>query len=160
MDRRSHHKLICIIRYLISFGDLSTSDKVITARTSVSDHTSKLVASVEDNTVCARRTTAVGAARAQDGEFIIGAADREIETLVVVVDVGIGVRGRTRGVKLVTSRLGSAHSTAGVAVAAAGVGAGAGLEIGGNGDSSGTSQEEGGNGDDLYILYQYGMLRG
>jgi hypothetical protein len=34
------------------------------------------------------------------------------------------------------------------------------LEIGGNGDSSGASQQKGGNGDDLWILYQYGILQG
>lgn len=119
----------------------------------MSDDTSKLVISVEDNTVRPRRTTTVDAAGAQDGEFVVGAANGEIETLVVVVDVGVGVLGRTFGVKVIASGSGRAHGAASVAVAAAGVGTSAGFEIGGNGDGSGAGQKDGGEGDDLWGLY-------
>lgn len=69
-----------------------------------------------------------------------------------MVDVGVGVLGRTLGIKLVTSGFSSTDSAAGVAVAAASIGTGTDFEIGGNGDSSSAGQEEGGKGDDLWIL--------
>lgn len=119
-------------------------NKVITTGTSVSNHTSQLITSVEDNTVRAGGTTIVDIAIAQDGELVVGAGHGEVEALVVVVDVRVAVVGGPGLVQLVTRGLGGADGAAGVADGAAGVGAGALL---GSGDGGG--DEEGGHGQDL-----------
>lgn len=129
-------------------------NKVITTGTSVSNHTSQLITSVENNTVRAGRTTIVHIVIAQDRELVVGSGNGEVEALVVVVDVRVAVVGGTGLVQLVARGLGGAHGAAGVADCAAGVGAGALL---GSGD--GGADEEGGQSQDLELLLVFIMTR-
>lgn len=110
---------------------------------------SKLIACIEDNTVCARGTTAVDGTRAQDWEFIVSAADGEIEAFIVVVNVWVGIGSVTSRVQFITSGFGRAHGAASVTDAAASVCAGAALEI--IWEGKGAGEEEGGKRDDLEI---------
>lgn len=98
----------------LSRGNLARN-KVVTTGTSVGNNTSQLIIVVENNTVRAGGTTGVNLAAAQNRELIVGAGDGEIEALIVVVDVGVAVIGRTGLVQLVTAVLGGADGAAGVA---------------------------------------------
>jgi hypothetical protein len=116
------------------------------------NNTSQLIIAVEDNAVRTRGTTAVDLSGAQDRPLIVGAGDREVEALVVVVPVGVVVAadGLVRGVQLITGFLSGAHGARAIAVAAAGVVAGAGVEFSRGGQDRG--EQQGCDGDDLVVL--------
>lgn len=101
-------------------------DKVVAAGTSVSNHDGELAISVEDNAVGAGAATSEEAARGEDGEFLPGAGNGDVEALAVVKGVGVVVPADLLAVLVVVEALveSGGDVVVGVAVVAAGGGAG------------------------------------
>lgn len=148
---RSHS--FTIIPRIISEFNLARN-KVVATGTSVGNHTSQLITSVEDNTVRAGRTPIVHIAIAQDRKFVVGPSDGEVKALVVVVDMWVAIFGGTSLVQLIAGSLGAADGAAGVADRSASVGARTLV-----GSSDGGSDEEGGQSQNLDLLlgFDYGQ---
>jgi hypothetical protein len=135
-----------MIPHIISEFNLARN-KVVTTGTSVGNHTSQLISSVEDNTVRAGRTTIVHIAIAQDRKLVVGPGNGEVKALVVVVDMWVAVFSGTGLVQLVTGSLGGADGAAGVADCTASVGA---CTLLGSSDDGG--DVEGGQSQNLDLL--------
>lgn len=87
----------------------------------------KLILVIENDPIRTWRASIIHVSISHDRELVVRPGDREIETLVVVVFVRVGVFILPRAVEVPPSGLGGAHSAGGVADAATGVGASADL---------------------------------
>lgn len=114
------------------------------------NNTRKLSIAVEDDAVRTGRATIVDGSAAQDRELVVGAVNGEIEALVVVVHVGVGVVIFSLGLKVVAGVQGGGHGAAAVAVGSAGVLAGTRSEFL-EGDGKGAGHEDSGEGEDLNV---------
>ena len=85
------------------------------------DHTRQLIVSVENHTIRSRGASIVNIKIAHDGVFVVGAANREIEALIVMVLVRVVVDSVPRLVKRVSLGLGCANIAGPVAGASAGI---------------------------------------
>lgn len=113
------------------------------------DNPRKLVLRVENNPVGPRRTARVDVARPQNGKLVVLARHGEVEVLVVVVLVRVVVDVVAGAVQLVADVLRRRHCRLGVAVAAAGVGAGTGGVMDWYDACEGQRREEGCHGEEL-----------
>lgn len=116
----------------------------------------KLILPIKNNPIWPRRSTIIYIPIAQDRKLIVRARNGEVEPLVVVVFVWVGVILLARAVEVVPGRLGGAYGAAGVADRAAGVGAGA--FGGGCVSAKGKEEEEGWECESLVVLF--GLLDG
>ena len=64
-------------------------DKVITAGTSMGNESSVVAVAIEDDAVSAGRAAGINFVAVQDWKFVPGTRSVEIETLVVIVLVGV-----------------------------------------------------------------------
>lgn len=69
----------------------TTRNEIIATRTRVRNNTGILPLLIKNNAIRPWTATAIHVKRRQDGEFLPGARDREVEALVVVVLVRVGV---------------------------------------------------------------------
>ena len=121
-------------------------NKVITTRTSVRNHTRQLIITIENNTVRTRGTTSIRLPALENRELVVSAGNGEIETLVIVVDMGVAVVGLAGRVQVVAGGLGGTDRAGSVANGAAGV-----LAVAPLGGGDGSRDEEGGEGQDLQV---------
>lgn len=117
------------------------------------DHTRQLIVSVENHPIRSRGASIVNIEIAHDRVFVVGAANREIEALIVMVLVRVVVDSVPRLVKRVSLGLGCTNIAGPVAGASAGIlAAFAALKVvpcGGRSERGG--EEQGEKGDDGLI---------
>jgi hypothetical protein len=101
-------------------------EETVTACARVGNQASQLILLIENNPIGTGRSTTVYFTRVQDGKFIVRAIHREREAFVIVIHVWIIVRADSLSglVEAVALALGCGDGVAGVAVVAAGGGAG------------------------------------
>lgn len=99
----------------IQIHHLGTSHKVVATSTSVSNNASELVIVVENNTVRTRGATSIDLATPENGEFVVGSRNGEVEPFIVVVLVRVVGDIVIRAVEIVSRFLGGADGTASVA---------------------------------------------
>ena len=72
--------------------NLVAVNKVVATGSGVGDDIFVIAVAIEDDSVWSRAATGVGLVAAQDGEFVVGSAVRERESLIVVVLVRVSTR--------------------------------------------------------------------